>query len=205
MASKQQIQNIKTNIERTIQGLRTKPQEFVYSQTKGFVKPGTVYSVYFTLSKKEVYLTGITDTSNSKLILRNRIKDRTLFDRYVKLKFPKRQKYPKIISANPTESDYRIGSITRYFTQKANDRNADIFEVSKADFSSKNNLYRYTSFQWRISGKREEVIRDNGRTMRRQEKDYPGISKLLFPLQLWIPPKNSLESLEKKLSLLKFD
>ena len=205
MASKQQIQNIKINIERTIQGLSTKPREFVYSQTKGFVKPGTVYSVYFTLSKKEVYLTGITDTSNSKLILRNRIKDRTLFDRYVRLKFPKRQKYPKVISVNPSESDYRIGSITRYFTQKANDRNADIFEVSKADFSSKNNLYRYTSFQWRISGKKEEVIRDNRRTMGGQEKEYSGISRLLFPLQLWIPPKNSLESLEKKLSLLKFN
>ena len=205
MASNQQIQNININIERTIQGLSTKPREFVYSQTKGLVKPGTVYSVYFTLSKKEVYLTGITDTSNSKLILRNRIKDRTLFDRYVRLKFSKRQKYPKVISVNPSESDYRIGSITRYFTQKANDRNADIFEVSKADFSSKNNLYRYTSLQWRISGKSEEVIRDNQSTMRRLETDYPGISKLLFPLQLWIPPKNSLESLEKKLSLLKFD
>ena len=203
MASKQQIQNIKTNIERTIQGLSTKPREFVYSHTKGLVKPGTVYSVYFTLSKKEVYLTGITDTSNSKLILRNRIKDRTLFDRYVKLKFPKRQKYPKIISANPSKSDYRIGSITRYFTQKGNNRNADIFEVSKADFSSKNNLYRYTSFQWRISGKKEEVTRNNQRTMKWLEKGYPGISKLLFPLQLWIPSKDSSESLQKKLSLLK--
>ena len=66
-------------------------------------------------------------------------------------------------------------------------------------------LYIYTDFQWRISGKREEVIRDNGITMRRQEAEYSGISRLLFPLQLWIPPKNSLESLEKKLSLLKFD
>ena len=203
MVSKQQIQNIKTNIERTIQGLSTKPREFVYSHTKGLVKPGTMYSVYFTLSKKEVYLTGITDTSNSKLILRNRIKDRTLFDKYVRLKFPKRQKYPKVISVNPSKSDYRIGSIMRYFTQKGNNRNADIFEVSKADFSSKNNLYRYTSFQWRISGKKEEVTRDNQRTMRRLEKGYPGISKLLFPLQLWIPSKDSSESLQKKMLLLK--
>ena len=205
MVSKQQIQNIKTNIERTIQGLSTKPQEFVYSHTKGLVKPGTMYSVYFTLSKKEVYLTGITDTSNSKLILRNRIKDRTLFDKYVRLKFPKRQKYPKVISVNPSKSDYRIGSITRYFAQKGNNKNSDIFEISKRDFGSKNNLYKYTSFRWRISGKREEVIRDNRRTIRLQEINYPGISKLLFPLQLWKPSKNSAESLQKKLLLLKFD
>ena len=203
MTTKQKIQNIKTNIERTIQGLSTKPQEFIYSQTKGFVKPDTLYSVYYTLTKKEVYLTGITDTSNSKII--KRVNNKTMFSKYSSLKSLTRQKYPEVTPANPTDSDYRIGKITRYFTQKANDRNADIFEVSKDDFSSKNNLYRYTSFQWRISGKRGEVIRDNGATMIGQEKDYPGISRLLFPLQLWIPPKNSLESLEKKLSLLKFD
>ena len=203
LTTKQKIQSIKINIERTIQGLSTKPQEFIYEQTKGFVKPDTLYSVYYTLTKKEVYLTGITDTSNSKII--KRVNNKTMFSKYSSLKSLTRQKYPEVTPANPTDSDYRIGRITRYFTQKANDRNADIFEVSKDDFSSKNNLYRYTSFQWRISGKREEVIRDNGRTMRGQEKDYPGISRLLFPLQLWIPPKNSLESLEKKLSLLKFD
>ena len=143
------------------------------------------------------------DTSNSKII--KRVNNKTMFSKYSSLKSLTRQKYPEVTPANPTDSDYRIGKITRYFTQKANDRNADIFEVSKDDFSSKNNLYRYTSFQWRISGKRGEVIRDNGATMIGQEKDYPGISRLLFPLQLWIPPKNSLESLEKKLSLLKFD
>ena len=48
MASKQQIQNIKTKIERTIQGLRTKLQEFSYEQTGGFVKPNTLY---FLVSK----------------------------------------------------------------------------------------------------------------------------------------------------------
>ena len=201
MTNKQKIRNIKTNIERTIQGLRTKPQEFIYDKTKGFVRPDMVYSVYYTLSKKEVYLTGITDTSNSKII--KRVNNKTMFSKYIELKSPTRQEYPEIISANPSESDYRIGSITRYFTQKGNNRNADIFEVSVNDFNNKNNLYRYTSFQWRISGKKEEVTRDNQSTMRRLEKEYPGISKLLFPLQLWIPPKDSPEDLQKKLLLLK--
>ena len=201
MATKQQIQSMKINIERTIQGLRTKSQEFIYSQTRGFVRPDMVYSVYYTLSKKEVYLTGITDTSNSKII--KRVNNKTMFSKYSNLKTLVRQKYPEITITNPTDSDYRIGRITRYFTQKGNNRNADIFEVSKADFSSKNNLYRYTSFQWRISGKKEEVTRDNQSTMRRLEKEYSGISRILFPLQLWIPSKDSLESLQKKLSLLK--
>ena len=203
MSNKKQIRKIKTNIERTIQGLRTKPQEFIYEETGGFVRPDAVYSVYYTLNKKEMYLTGITDTSNSKVI--KRTEGRTMFSTYSNLKSLTRQEYPEITPVNPSESDYRIGRITRYFTQKANDRNADIFEVSKDDFSSKNNLYRYTSLQWRISGKREEVIRDNRRTIRLQEINYPGISKLLFPLQYWKPLKNSTESLQKKLLLLKFD
>ena len=45
MATKNEIQNIKTNVERTIQGLRVKPQEFTYEQTGGFVKSDTVYSI----------------------------------------------------------------------------------------------------------------------------------------------------------------
>jgi len=203
MVSKKQIQNIKTNIERTVQGLRTKPQEFIYDKTKGFVRPDMVYSVYYTLSKKEVYLTGIIDTSNSKII--KKVNNKTMFSKYVDLKVPTRQNYPEIISVNPSESDYRIGSITRYFTQKGNNKNSDIFEISKKDFEDKNNLYKYTSFRWRISGKKEEVIRDNGRAIRIQEIDYPGISKILSPLQFWKPSKNSAESLQKKLLLLKFN
>ena len=109
MTNKQKIQNIKTNIERTIQGLHTKPQEFIYEQTKGFVKPDTLYSVYYTLTKKEVYLTGITDTSNSKII--KRVNNKTMFSKYSSLKSLTRQKYPEVTPANPTDSDYRIGNI----------------------------------------------------------------------------------------------
>ena len=54
MSNKKQIRKIKTNIERTIQGLRTKPQEFIYEETGGFVRPELLYSVYYTLNKKEV-------------------------------------------------------------------------------------------------------------------------------------------------------
>ena len=200
MATKQQIQGIKTNIERTIQGLRTKPQEFRYKQTGGFVKPNTTYSIYYTLTKSEVYLTGILDTSNSKII--NRIKNKTMYSDYSDIKVLSRYPYPKTTPANPSESDYEIGEITRYFTQKGNDINSNVFEVTKEDFNNQNNLYNYTSFQWRISGKREEVNRDNSATLRGLQSTYPGITKTVFPLQLWIPPKNSPDDLEKKLSLL---
>ena len=136
MATKNEIQNIKTNVERTIQGLRVKPQEFTYEQTGGFVKSDTVYSIYYTLSKDEVYLTGISSTSNSKII--DKVENPTSFKRYRDLTFPTRTGYPVPSKAKPTDADYRIGEITRYFTQVGNDTTQPNFEVSKDDFENKN-------------------------------------------------------------------
>ena len=201
MATKQRIQNIKTNIERTVQGLRTKPQEFIYEETGGYVKPNTMYSVYYTLNKQEIYLTGVTDSSNSKVI--KRILNNTLFSTYVDIANTERQDYPKQTPVNPSESDYRIGTITRYFTKKTNEVNAKVFEITEDDFNNQNNLYDYTSFEWRISGKKLEVNRDNSATLREIQSEFSNITKTVFPLQLWIPPKNSPDDVQKKLSLLK--
>ena len=201
MVNKQQIQNIKINIERTVQGLRTKPQEFTYEQTKGFVKPNTLYSIYYGLNKRETYLTGISDTSNSKII--NKVKNKTLYSTYSDIKPLNRQPYPKTTHANPSESDYRIGTITRYFTKKTNEVNAKVFEITEDDFNNQNNLYDYVSFKWRISGKKLEVNRDNSATLREIQSEFPNIIKTVFPLQLWIPPKNSPDDVENKLERLK--
>jgi len=200
MATKQQIQNIKTDIERTIQGLRTKPQEFTYEEG-GFVKPNTLYSVYYTLDKQEIYLTGVQDTTNSRPIFKET--PDTLFSEYSNIDVSQRQDYPKQSTFNPTDSDYRIGEVTRYFTQQSNDSSKPVFEIDKKTFDNKNNLYRYVSFTWMISGLKQDVERENSITIRVLETDYPGISSVLFPLQYWTPPKNSKEDLENKLSRLK--
>ena len=201
MATKQQIRDIKKNIERTIQGLRTKSQEFTYEQTNGFVQPNTLHSVYYTLDKDEVYLTGINETTNSKII--DKVENETTFKQYQKLKFPTRESYPVSSKSVPTDADYRIGQITRYFTQIGNDTSQPAFEVIKDDFDNQNSLYKYTSFTWKISGKREEVIRENQKTINGLLINYTNINQSLFPLQLWKPPIDSPDDLEKKLSLLK--
>ena len=200
---KKQIQNIKTNIERTIQGLTTAPREFTYKESGGFVRNNMTYSIYYTLSKDEVYLTGITDSTNSQII--EKVNDKTMFSRYKELATVIRTPYPKTTPSKPTDSDYRIGEIIRYFTQVANDKSKPIFEVTAQDFGNQNSLYRYTDFQWRISGTREEVTRDNQRTINVLEREYNGISKKLFPLQLWKPTKDTAEDVQKKLLFLKTD
>jgi len=203
MIDKKQIQNIKTNIERTIQGLVAKPKEFTYKETGGFVRNKMTYSIYYTLNKDEVYLTGTTDSINSQII--EKVNDKTMFSEYKDLASLTRTPYPKTTPAKPTESDYEIGEITRYFTQVANDETKPIFEISAKDFGNQNSLYRYTEFQWRISGTKEEVTRDNQITIYDLELEYKDISKKLFPLQLWKPTRDSYEDVQKKLLLLKTD
>ena len=201
MIDKKQIQNIKTNIERTIQGLVAKPKEFTYKETGGFVRNKMTYSIYYTLNKDEVYLTGTTDSINSQII--EKVNDKTMFSEYKDLASLTRTPYPKTTPAKPTESDYEIGEITRYFTQVANDETKPIFEISAKDFGNQNSLYRYTEFQWRISGTKEEVAKDNQITIYDLELEYKDISKKLFPLQLWKPTRDSYEDVQKKLLLLK--
>ena len=139
--------------------------------------------------------------ANSKII--KRVKNNTLFKEYIDLKTTDRENYPNTTPIKPSESDYRIGEITRYYAQIGNDKSKPIFEVSKVDFGRKNNLYRYTDFQWRLSGLKEEVMRDNQVTIDGLEKEYTGINKVLFPLQLWRAPKNSADDVENKLLLMK--
>ena len=200
---KKQIQNIKTNIERTVQGLTTAQREFTYRESGGFVRNNMTYSIYYTLSKDEVYLTGISDTTNSQII--EKVNDKTMFSRYKELATVTRTPYPKTTPSKPSDSDYRIGEIRRYFTQVANDKSKPIFEISAKDFGNQNSLYRYTDFQWRISGTKREVTKDNQITINILEREYNGISKKLFPLQLWKPIKDSAEDVQKKLLLLKID
>jgi len=201
MVDKQQIQTIKENNERTIQGLRTGFKEFTYEETGGYVKPDKLYSVYYTLTKKKVYITGTQDTYNSKTI--NKVKDDGLFASYSRLKTTIRQNYPHGGVAIPTGTDYQNGSITRYFTQIGNDKTKPVFEVSAEEYSNRNTLYKYTEINWRISGKKQEVERDNQATINSLVREYPTIRKILTPFQLWVPPKNSQDNIENKLNRLK--
>ena len=68
MADKKTIQNIKTRIERTVQGLKTKSNEFKFKDTDTFVREGTTYSIYYTLNKDKVYLTGLISSTQSRMI-----------------------------------------------------------------------------------------------------------------------------------------
>jgi len=192
---------VKLNLERTTQGLLTNKSEFIYADNESPVPANKTYSVYYLNDKSKLYFTNLL-TSNYVRQL-TRIKGFDLYEQYINIKSIDREVYPPITTPNITDKDYTKRFINRYFIQKANDKNAMVFEISDSDFKQKLKLFNKTRITWVISGIKEEVIIKNTITLNNMEKNYKGISKMLFPLQYWRPSKDTPVTLEKKLSLLK--
>ena len=190
-----------TDFRKTNAGV-TELGEFTYKEHGGSVQPGLEYHIHYTNNKNEVFMLGGIHNPSSKIIEKvgGSI---TLFKQYNDLSSTIKNPYPKITPANPSEADYRIGKIKRYFAQSSITTNADIFEVSIDGFENQNTSYKYIEFDWRISGTRDEVIRDNQVTINFVNQELPGIIRKLFTLQFWRAPKTAPENLEKKVSLLK--
>ena len=192
---------VKLNLERTTQGLLTNKSEFIYADNKSSVPANKTYSVYYLLNKSKLYFTNLLTSKYVRQLIR--IKGFDLYEQYITVKSIDREVYPSVITPDITDKDYIKGFINRYFVQKANDKNALVFEISDSDFKQKLKLFNKTRITWIISGIKEEVIIKNIITVNNMEKNYKGISKILFPLQYWRPSKGTFQTLEKKLSLLK--
>jgi hypothetical protein len=83
---------------------------------------------------------------------------------------------------SPIDDDYRRGYITRYFIQKANDRDGVIYEIKKNTTSkfSNNPFYIITFLDWRLSGDVDEVKKSNRESIR--------IASAVIPkIQLYLP------------------
>lgn len=73
-------------------------------------------------------------------------------------------KIPSTIVPVPTEDDYSLGFIIRYFAQKRNDDNAHIFEISQNVFESyrENPHWKTAELKWRISGPQNILYKNDG-------------------------------------------
>ena len=194
------FKHAKLNLERTIQNLKSKKFEFIYEDTETFVPENKTYSIYYLLDKRELYFTNIITSKYVRKIIRL---FPSVYSQYTNIKNIDRENYPSNNTPDITEDDYNTGIIRRYFIQKANDKNALVYEISESDFNKNLTLYNKTSFNWVISGIKEDVRRQNTITIRNTERNFKGINKILIPLQYWRPSKDTPVTLEKKLSLLK--
>jgi len=61
---------------------------------------------------------------------------------------------PNTIVPTPTQNDYEIGFIDRYFTQRANDASGFVFEVSSDVFDElvENAFWKTVKIKWRLIG-----------------------------------------------------
>ena len=203
MADRQKIKQIhdNTDFKTEFAGI-TQDGEFIYDQHGGRVRAGLEYHVHYTNDKQEFYMLGGTHNPDSKIIVKVG-GVRTLFSKYNSLKSSTKQEYPSITPGYPSDSDYNIGSFTRYFTQSLTRSGSPVFEISKKDFQTKNDLFRYVSINWKITGTRPEVYRVNEISTRNANEELRGVSDVVFPLQFWRAPKNSPTTLAKKLNLLR--
>ena len=173
-----------TDFKSSVVGI-TQPNEFKYTHG-GSVRPELEYHIHYTNTKREVFMTGGSHSTSSKII--EKIDgSNSLFSTYTKIKNVVKNEYPKKYNPIPSEGDYGGGSLNRYFTQKANNLNGELFEISKEDFDNKNTLFRYVKISWRLTGKKSEVIRDNTRTINTfsTTRGNEELRKILSPSQLW--------------------
>ena len=161
---KDEIKNIHDNTDFKINFAGTTTEgEFIYKEHGGSVQPGLEYHLHHTNRKQEVFMLGGVHNPSSKII--EKVKgDKSLFKRYNELNKTVKDKYPENIKNPPTDSDYRIGSYTRYFAKSLTEIDGEVFEVTEDDFENQNILFQYVDFTWRISGKRDEVERENNIT-----------------------------------------
>ena len=159
----------------------TKEKEF-YSKRGKYIPKGTLYHIHFTTDLEVHYMTGGEHNERTQLIFRESIFDND-FDYYNTLN---RQETINLspTSKPPTDDDYRIGRMTRYFAKKANDTSSPVFEVSEDDFES-SPLYNYVSMLWYIRGNKIRVTKLNQREIKVASIEIPNIGKLLPILQYY--------------------
>lgn len=81
----------------------------------------------------------------------------------------------------PKDSDYKRGYLVRYFLQKVNDVNSEIFEVSEFNFNrfSENPFFMVKKLNWRLTGPKEDIKESNFKSVKLASKDIPRLSLYL--------------------------
>ena len=72
--------------------------------------------------------------------------------------------HPILFKPTPTEEDYSLGRITRFFVKKVTSPNFPIYEVDISQYEEfeKNAFYKCAYLTWTISGRPYSIQDDNG-------------------------------------------
>jgi len=95
---------------------------------------------------------------------------------------------------SPNKSDYERGYIERYFIQKANDKDAKIYEVDEKGFTKffDNPFYTNIALDWKIKGSDTEIKNSNKKSINLNFNLIPKLA-IFLPNLLQFKEKKDLE------------
>lgn len=145
---------------------KSKILENQYTAGKEYTLANKDYIGYYTLLANEQAYTGKTITNNSQLLVKGSFLNSnkvTIYDKLIQNNENINKVKDQIALQNylpkPSEEDYKIGSIQRYFAKISNSTKIEIIEIDKKSYESVQNkdnryfnIYEVISLQWKISG-----------------------------------------------------
>lgn len=191
---------------RIITNLKSNPGQFITADGKPYLGP-----YYITFDGKSFTGNNPNDISSRPLIKILEIKNLNPQLSYDKSSVSYRKSStsspislidPTPFTPSPTEADYKVGKITRYFARQRNGTQFKVMEISKSTYEDMTNLrntnlyslWKATSLFWQISGPLHDerinniktkagIIDTNQRILDNTEKNFIGIKQYLSNLQ----------------------
>lgn len=102
------------------------------------------------------------------------------------------------------EEDYENGYVFRYFAQFASNPKAPIIEISKRNFSRRNDSYVKVKVKWRIIGPKNEIEKSNTLSIALSLETIPTLNYYLYnKLEFWLGQQDEMAKILKKVESLK--
>lgn len=110
--------------------------------------------------------------------------DHYIYDKFFEFKVPVRGFIePKPYIYRPDEQDYIVGSDARYFVEKVDDELSYAIEIDQRQYKSigkrggiDGGLYLAASINWKLTGRREDIIKHNETQLYLASKKIPSIN-----------------------------
>ena len=169
------ISYINNNTQRVVKNQVAGKKEFLTKRRK-YLAEGSLYHTHYTTDLSVYYMSGGEHKPTTELIFRDNIQSND-FEYYNTLNKQKALTI-KPESTIPTEEDYVVGKMIRYFAKKTNELSSPAFEIA-ADNYKLSPLYDYVSLEWQISGNKRFILIKNFKQIKVASLVIPNIRKLL--------------------------
>ena len=184
--------------ERVLGPYKAAKHQFVYEDGFPVKENKPIWIVYFKSQKFEAFV-----DLNEDIVFPRNLSDKTMFSKYMEARPDvDREIYLKAFKTTITKSTRKKGNLSRAFAVYLLDEDKSIFEINPVDVGT-GNFYNYVTFNWQISGVKENVKNDNILSLNVAEKELPGILNFLNPLEFY--KEEEVELTPKEITMKKLE